>query len=45
MPGAHSFIEVDLPEGEYGLLCFIPDAKDGKPHFEHGMAKTTRVSS
>jgi hypothetical protein len=44
MPGSHSFIEVDLPPGEYGLLCFLPDAKDGKPHFEHGMAKQTRVT-
>jgi len=45
MPGSHSFIEVDLPAGEYGLLCFLPDAKDGKPHFEHGMAKPTTVAS
>jgi hypothetical protein len=44
MPGSHSFIEVDLPPGEYGLLCFLPDAKDGKPHFEHGMAKQTQVT-
>lgn len=45
MPGAHSFIEVDLPPGEYGLLCFLPDAKDGKPHFMHGMAKQATVAS
>jgi hypothetical protein len=45
MPGAHSFIEVDLPPGEYGLLCFLPDAKDGKPHFTHGMAKRITVAS
>jgi hypothetical protein len=45
MPGSHSFIEVDLPPGEYGLLCFLPDAKDGKPHFEHGMTKQTTVAS
>jgi hypothetical protein len=44
MPGAHSFIEVDLPPGEYGLLCFFPDVKDGKPHFEHGMARQTQVT-
>ena len=30
-------IEVDLTPGEYGLICFWPDAKDGKPHFLHGM--------
>jgi hypothetical protein len=45
MPGAHSFIEVDLPPGNYGLICFLPDAKDGKPHFVHGMAKRTTVPS
>jgi hypothetical protein len=45
MPGTHAFIEVDLPPGEYGLLCFLPDAKDGKPHFVHGMAKGTTVST
>lgn len=45
MPGAYSLIEVDLPPGEYGLLCFLPDKKDGKPHFVHGMAKQAKVSS
>lgn len=45
MPGSHSFVEVDLPPGEYGLLCFLPDAGDGKPHFEHGMMKPTSVAS
>lgn len=36
-PGAHIVIEVDFTPGRYGLLCFVPDAKDGKPHFMHGM--------
>jgi len=45
MPGTHSYIEVDLPPGEYGLLCFLPDAKDGKPHFEHGMTKQATVAA
>ncbi len=44
MPGTHAIIEVDLPAGEYGLLCFLPDAKDGKPHFMHGMQKATTVT-
>jgi hypothetical protein len=30
-------IPLDLAPGNYGLLCFIPDAKDGKPHVAHGM--------
>ncbi len=45
MPGTHVFVELDLPPGDYGLLCFLPDAKDGKPHFVHGMAKRTTVGS
>jgi uncharacterized cupredoxin-like copper-binding protein len=45
MPGTHAFIEVDLQPGEYGLICFIPDTKDGKAHFEHGMIRTIRVES
>jgi hypothetical protein len=39
MPGEHVVIEVDFKPGKYGLLCFTPDAKDGKPHFMHGMQR------
>ena len=35
--GAVVYLPVDLPPGEYGLYCFLPDAKDGKMHLEHGM--------
>ena len=28
---------VDLAPGDYGFICFVPDAKDGKRHFVHGM--------
>jgi hypothetical protein len=34
---------VDLTPGNYAMLCFIPDAKDGKPHLEHGMVKEFAV--
>jgi hypothetical protein len=44
MPGTHAFVEVDLPPGDYGLLCFVPNEKDGKPHFMQGMAKRVKVS-
>lgn len=44
MPGTHAFVSLDLPPGEYALLCFIPEMKDGKPHFEHGMAKQVEIS-
>jgi hypothetical protein len=35
---------VELTAGDYGLICFLPDVKDGKPHLAHGMMKTIRVS-
>jgi hypothetical protein len=35
--GEENIITLDLPPGDYGLLCFVSDAKDGKPHFMHGM--------
>ena len=38
---------VDLPiiftPGDYALVCFVPDAKDGKPHIAHGMVKQFSV--
>lgn len=43
-PGTRAFATVDLPPGEYGLICFYPDMKDGKPHFAHGMAKRITVT-
>lgn len=36
-PGGEAIVEVNLEPGQYVLLCYIPDAKDGKPHFAHGM--------
>ena len=29
--------------GDYTLLCFVPDGKDGKPHIAHGMVKNFSV--
>ncbi len=34
---------VDLVPGNYGLICFVPDAKDGKPHTAHGMVQDITV--
>lgn len=42
--GGFNLIEVDLQPGEYALICFLPDATDGKPHFVHGMVKQLTVS-
>lgn len=36
-PGGEALVEADLEPGNYVLICYIPDAKDGKPHVAHGM--------
>lgn len=36
-PGLTNDIPLDLKPGNYALLCFLPDMKDGKPHVMHGM--------
>jgi uncharacterized cupredoxin-like copper-binding protein len=41
--GASATFTADLTPGDYGLLCFVPDAKDGRPHLAHGMIKTIKV--
>ncbi len=41
--GGNAVLEADLSPGEYGLICFMPDTKDGKPHFMHGMMKQIKV--
>lgn len=35
--GRSGVTRVTLKAGRYGMICFAPDAKDGKPHFAHGM--------
>ena len=42
--GAVGYVSVNLPPGEYALMCFLPDAKDGKPHLAHGMVKPFTIS-
>lgn len=42
-PG-ENFVELDLTPGSYSMICFIPDAKDGKPHFAHGMIQDFKVN-
>jgi uncharacterized cupredoxin-like copper-binding protein len=38
-PGRENELAMRLTPGHYVLLCFLPDAKDGKPHTAHGMVK------
>jgi hypothetical protein len=42
--GEHAYFTAKLEPGEYLLVCFLPDAKDGKLHLEHGMIQAFRVS-
>jgi len=36
-PGQENALSLTLTPGHYVMLCFIPDATDGKPHTAHGM--------
>jgi uncharacterized cupredoxin-like copper-binding protein len=38
-PGATVNFSDDFPRGHYGMICFIPDSKDNRPHFMHGMQR------
>jgi uncharacterized cupredoxin-like copper-binding protein len=43
--GEVAWFEVDLQPGKYALICFLPDAKNGKAHYEHGMVQEIDVGS
>lgn len=42
-PGKANTLLLDLNPGRYALLCFMPDAKDGKMHVAHGMIYNFKV--
>jgi hypothetical protein len=44
VPGMTTYVTADLTPGDYAMLCFLPDVKDGKTHLEHGMTKTFKVN-
>jgi hypothetical protein len=44
VPATTTYFSVDLTPGTYLFICFVPDAKDGKPHFAHGMMHTETIS-
>lgn len=35
--GERVYFTGEFKPGQYGLICFAPDATDGRPHFLHGM--------
>ncbi len=41
--GMTIFDVVDFTPGEYGFICLIADAKDGRPHAAHGMIQQFKV--
>jgi uncharacterized cupredoxin-like copper-binding protein len=42
-PGMTEYFTANFTPGKYGLICFLPDAKDGKPHLAHGMVQEITV--
>jgi hypothetical protein len=44
-PGGEAIVEAMLEPGNYVLICYIPDAKDGKPHLAHGMVLPLTVQA
>jgi hypothetical protein len=42
-PGMTQYFTANFTPGNYALICFLPDAGDGKPHFVHGMAQQITV--
>ncbi|MEO8619904.1 MAG: hypothetical protein ABI625_02490 [bacterium] len=43
--GHSGMFPLELKAGKYGMICFVPDAKDGKSHFVHGMTKEFTVAA
>jgi uncharacterized cupredoxin-like copper-binding protein len=42
--GGHAYVTMNLPPGEYALICFVSAKTDGKPHYAHGMARQIAVN-
>jgi hypothetical protein len=42
-PGVVNFVTAELTAGRYALICFVPDAADGRSHVAHGMVREIRV--
>jgi hypothetical protein len=42
--GMSEYFTADFDRGNYALICFVPDAKDGKPHVAHGMIQQITVN-
>ncbi|MFM8321929.1 MAG: hypothetical protein ACKOC5_13530 [Chloroflexota bacterium] len=45
VPGGLGQVAINLPEGEYVVICFIPSPGDNIPHFAKGMVQRITVSA
>ncbi len=43
-PGKSMYWSTTFTPGNYLFICFVPDAKDGRPHFMHGMMMTQTLN-
>ena len=44
VPGGQPvYFTADFTPGEYLIVCFVPDARDAKPHVMHGMMQSFKV--
>ena len=43
LPGGPLYFSADITPGNYFLVCFVRDEKDGKAHIDHGMSLTQTV--
>lgn len=41
--GVTNYVIADFAPGDYGFICFIPDATDGKLHLVHGMIQQFKI--
>jgi hypothetical protein len=42
-PGIVNYVTIDFMRGDYALICFVPDSKDGRSHARHGMLRQLSV--
>jgi hypothetical protein len=42
--GKVGWFTIALTPGKYVLACYVPDAKDNRPHIEHGMVREVTVN-
>jgi uncharacterized cupredoxin-like copper-binding protein len=43
-PGQTNVLSLTLTPSRYAFLCFVPDAKDGRPHVAHGMMRDVEIA-